>query len=209
VQPFSFNSNPDAVVNGVEFDTGFRFTRQWDFDLSGNFANGHLTGTEIPCNPPGGGTTAAAFPPGTHVFLCPSHASTSVAPNFNFSAQSEYDTPIPGTHGIDGFIRGLYTFYGRNPHASAFYVTPSYGLLNLYLGLRSADGAWEGAFFAKNALDTKRLLATTLGMPAIDESNPAVSTLFGSSGYYNSPNGPMVTPRQEFGLTVTYAIGSR
>jgi iron complex outermembrane receptor protein len=203
VANFSFNSNPDAVVNGVDLDTGFRLTRQWTFDLTANYSNGHLTGSEVPCSPPSGGTTVAAFPAGTHVFLCPSHASTSVAPNFNTSAQSEYDLPLPGASGIDSFIRGLYTFYGRNPHASQFYVAPSYGILNLYAGLRSPDGAWEGAIFAKNALDAEKVLTLSTGTPAIDAQG--LSTMFGSSGYYNTS----ITPRREYGLTVTYSFGSR
>jgi iron complex outermembrane receptor protein len=203
VTGFSFNTNPDAVLNGVELDTGLRLTRQWNFDLTATYANGHLTGSAIPCSPPSGGQTAAAFPPGTHIFLCPSHASTSVTPNFNFSAQTEYDMPVPGASGVDGFVRGLYTFSGRNPHASQFYVTPSYGILNLYLGLRSADGAWEGAFFAKNFLNAKKVLATDIGNPAINAST--LNLIFGSSGYNNT----IITPRQEFGLTVTYSIGSR
>jgi iron complex outermembrane receptor protein len=202
VAAFGFNSNPDAVVNGVDLDTGFRFTRAWRFDLSANYSNGHLTGSDVPCSPPSGGTTTAAFPAGTHVFLCPSHASTSTSPNFNFSAQSEYDLPIAST-GMDGFVRGLYTFYGRNPHASQFYVTPSYGLLNVYLGLRSSDGAWEGAVFAKNLQNTQRILQSGVGTAPIDFAG--LSTLFGTSGY----NGVTVTPERQFGATVTYSFGSR
>lgn len=206
---FSFNSNPDAVVNGVNFDSGFQFTRQWSFDLAASYSNGHLTGSQIPCNPPSGGTTLAAFPPGTYIYQCPSHASTSISPNFNARAQSEYDVPVTGLRNVDGFVRGLYTFYGRNPHASEFYVAPSYGILNLYMGLRSADGAWEGALFAKNLLNTQKLLS--LGYPAI--TTAGLDATFGSSGYY-PPGGPlnaapMLTPRQEVGATVTYSFGSK
>jgi iron complex outermembrane receptor protein len=207
VTPFVFTSNPDAVVNGVDLNSGFQLTRQWSFSLTANYSNGHLTGSSIPCSPPSGGTTPAAFPPGTHVFLCSSEASVSTAPNFTFTPMTEYDMPVP-VFGSDAFIRALYTFYGRNPHASEFYVTPAYGLLNLYLGLRSPDGAWEGALFAKNALNTQRLLSTTQGTPAVNAST--LNTTFGSSGYYESNSGaPMVTPRQQFGLTVTYSWGSR
>jgi iron complex outermembrane recepter protein len=202
VTAFSFNSNPDAVVNGLDLDTGFKLTSNWDLNLNATYTNGHLTGSQIPCSPPSGGQTAAAFPPGTHVFLCPSDASTSVTPNFNSSLQSEYHRPIPGTN-IDGFVRGLFTYYGRNPHASEFYVAPSYGITNLFFGLRSPDGAWEGALFAKNAFNVKPVLLSNIGNPAIDIAS--LSTTFGSSGYY----GTQLGPRQEFGLTFTYAFGSR
>jgi iron complex outermembrane receptor protein len=189
-------------VNGVDLDSGFQFTRQWSFDLAASYSNGHLTGSEIPCNPPSGGTTPEAFPPGTHVFLCPSHASIATTPNFTTTATTEYDSPVPNT-GIYAFIRGLYTFYGRNPHASQYYVTPSYGLLNLYLGLRSPNGAWEGSLFVKNLFDTQRILSTSAGTPAITAIG--LDTTFGSSGYYNVAT----TPRQEAGLTFTYSFGSR
>jgi iron complex outermembrane receptor protein len=206
VTPFTFTSNPDAVVNGVDLDSGFQFTRQWNFNLAASYSNGHLTGSSIPCNPPSGNTTTAAFPTGTHIFLCPSHASTSTGPNFTTTGTTEYDMPVPNTE-INAFIRGLYTFYGRNPHASQFYVTPSYGLLNLYMGLRSPAGAWEGSLFVKNALDTQRLLSTSLGNPAI--TSMGLNSLFGSSGYFTSASGAMVTPRREAGLTFSYSFGSR
>jgi len=206
VTPFQFTSNPNAVVNGLDLDSAFQITRQWSFDVAASYSNGHLTGASIPCSPPSGGTTTAAFPAGTYTFLCPSHASISTAPNFNATAITEYDIPLPGTR-ISPFVRGLYTFYGRNPHASEFYVTPSYGILNLYAGLRSGDGAWEVAAFGKNALNTQRVLS--LSYPAIDANG--LSTTFGSSGYFTSatPGGLLVTPRQEFGLTATYSFGSR
>jgi iron complex outermembrane receptor protein len=204
VNPFSFNSNPDAVVNGMDLDTFFRFTRQWNAGLTLTWSNGHLTGSEIPCSPPNGGNTPAAFPPGQHIFLCPSHASTTVTPNFNFSATSEYDQPIPTTSNIDGFIRGLYTFYGRNPNVSQYYTTPSYGILNLYAGLHSREGTWEASLFVKNILNNKTVLFSGAASPTA-AGQGSLTTTFGSSGYY----GAAVAPRQEAGITVSYAFGSR
>ncbi len=205
--PFSFNSNPDAVVNGIDIESGLQITRQWNLELDASYANGHLTGSQIPCNPPTG-TSAAAFPTGTYVFLCPSHASTSTTPNFTATAQSEYDFPLPFFSGVDSFIRGLYVFNGSNPHASEFYVTPSYGIFNLYLGLRSSTGAWEASLFAKNLFNTQRILQE--GYPQI---STALDGLFGRSGYSYVGVGPAggggMTPLQEFGLTLTYSIGSR
>ena len=204
--PFNFTTNPNAVVNGVDFDTGFLITRQWSVKLAGSYANGHLTGGDVPCNPPGGGTTAAAFPPGKYVFLCPSHASTSTSPNFNATAQSEYDFPLARLQNVDAFVRGLYVFYGRNPNANEFYTVPAYGLFNLYMGLRNSKGNWEAALFAKNLFDTQKLLS--IGYPT--STLVGLQSTFGPSGY--SPVGSTqqgLTPQQEFGLTLTYSFGSK
>ena len=208
VSSFNFTSNPNAVINGVDFDTGFQITRQWSVDLAGSFANGHLTGADIPCNPPGGGTTPAAFPAGTYVFLCPGHASTSTQPNFNASLQSEYDFPIVSD--VNAFLRGLYVYYGSNAHASEFYTTPAYGIFNLYTGLRSSSGAWEVALFSKNLFNTQRLL--NLGYPTAvaPGGGSALNQVFGTSGYYVvGGNQVGMTPLRLFGITLTYSFGSR
>jgi iron complex outermembrane recepter protein len=204
---FAFNSNPNAVINGVNMDTGFLITRQWTVDLNATYANGHLTDSEIPCNPPGGSFPATAPPP--YIYLCPSNASTSFAPNFNSALQSEYHMPIPFLASTDGFVRGLWNYYGSNPHASTYYTAPGYGIVNFFLGLRSPDRAWEGSLFVKNAFDAQPVLKDSIGNPAIDNAGlsqlPPTGQGFGSSGYYLT----QVAPRREFGVTFTYAFGSR
>ncbi len=207
---YNFTSNSNAVINGVDFDGGLQITRDWSIALSGSFANGHLTGGKVPCNPPSGGTTTGAFPPATYVFLCPSHASTGTAPNFNATVQSEYDFPIVRLQDVNAFVRGLYVFYGRNPNASEFYTTPSYGLFNLYMGMRSSSGAWEGALFAKNLFNTQRLLQLNYPSATAAGTGGGVDSTFGTSGYYQVGfSQPGLTPLQEFGLTLTYSFGSR
>ncbi len=199
---FSFNTNPDAVLNGVNVDTEYRITRQWSVDLNTTYTNGHLTGSEIPCNPP-----ATGFPKGTYIFLCPSDASTSVAPNFNTALTSEYYMPIPGLSRVDGFIRGLYDYYGRNSNATVYgpYTAPGYGIANFFLGARSPDRAWEATLFTKNAFDAKPVLLSGTGNPPIDAGNVGLAAMFGSSGYYLT----QIAPRRVFGITFTYAFGSR
>lgn len=206
VTSFSFNSNPDAVIDGVDVDGGFQITPQWSLDLNAAYANGHLTGSPIPCNPPNGGTTAAAFPPGTYVFVCPSNASTSTLPKFTTTLQSEYTQPVWGD--IEGYVRGRFTYYGPNSAGSFIYEAPAYGLLDLFFGLRDPGRGWDAMLFLKNALDTQRVLSK--GYPDIQPIS-GVSPSFGPTGY--STVGPTgtggLTPRQEFGITVTYEFGSR
>jgi iron complex outermembrane recepter protein len=204
---FSFTSNPDAVINGVNLETGFLITRQWSVDLNATYANGHLTGSPIPCNPPGGSFPATAPPP--FIYLCPSNASTSAAPNFNSALQSEYHMAVPVLRNTEGFVRGLWNYYGSNPHANQFYTAPGYGIVNFFLGLRSPDRTWEATLFTKNAFDAQPVLINSIGNPQLVTSNlnlpyPAGGG-FGNSGYYNA----QIAPRREFGITFTYAFGSR
>jgi iron complex outermembrane recepter protein len=204
---FSFTSNPDAVINGVNLDTGFLITRQWSIDLNTAYTNGHLTGSPIPCSPAGGSFPGTAPPP--YIYLCPSNASTSAAPNFSSVLQSEYHMAVPVLSNTEGFVRGLWNYYGSNPHANQFYTAPGYGIVNFFLGLRSPDRAWEGSLFVKNAFDAQPVLINGIGGPQLTTSSlslpyPAGGG-FGASGYY----GTQLAPRREFGITFTYAFGSR
>ena len=196
------------MINGVNLDTGFLITRQWTVGLNATYTNGHLTGSPIPCSPPGG-----SFPPGfvppPYIYLCPSNASTSVAPNFNSTLQSEYHMGLPVLSNTEGFVRGLWNYYGSNPHANQFYTAPGYGIVDFFLGVRSADRAWEVAAFTKNAFDAQPVLINGVGNPPINLSTlqfpPPAGQGFGSSGYY----GAALAPRREFGITFTYSFGSR
>ena len=106
--------------------------------------------------------------PPPYVYLCPSHASTSVAPNFNSRSVSRSTTCPSRCKNIDGFVRGLWDYYGRNPHSNAYYMAPSYGIVNLFLGLRGSDKAWEAAFFVKNAFNAEPVLINSTGNPTIN-----------------------------------------
>jgi iron complex outermembrane receptor protein len=212
VGQFSFTSNPNAVVNGVDFDAGLIPIKNWTIDLIGNFTHGHLTGSDVPCNPPSGGTTLNAFPNyaspgGTDIFECPGHFSTSTAPNFTATVQSQYLYSLTG--GLQAFVRGLLSFYGRNPNVSQppqNFTVPSYANLNLYLGLRAPDGAWQAMLYAENALDKTTVLNLNTiqylgGLP----TPGTVTGLFGPSGYYRVD----LSQRPQYGLKLSYAIGSR
>jgi iron complex outermembrane receptor protein len=87
----------------------------------------------------------------------------------------------------------------------------SYGLLNIYTGVRSDSGAWEVSLFARNITKTKKVLG--LGNNT-SSGNAPTSTPFTNAltGAGTSLAGPYITesftaPR-EFGLSVRYAFGA-
>jgi iron complex outermembrane receptor protein len=196
--PFPYNAN--AIGNGIEGSLAAQLTKQWSLDVGGSWVKLHFANSLIPCNPTPPATSVSAFPAGTVIFECPSNGSVSTQPSFTGSARTEYVQPI--TDNMDAFIRALFSFYGRNPNTGGATVVPAYGLLNLYLGIRSPDGHWEVNGFAKNLLNTQKILFE--GLTPVGTGSTATA-LFGPSGY----TAVSLTPRQQFGVTVTYAFGSR
>jgi len=106
------------------------------------------------------------------------------------------------------FGRGLYSYYTDNVQDpnNAYDNVDAYGLLNLYAGIRSGDGAWEVALFARNVTDTKEVLnsgVTASATPYTNFTNGAGTSL---AGPYMTTS---FTPPQEIGISVRYAFGSR
>jgi iron complex outermembrane receptor protein len=105
---------------------------------------------------------------------------------------------------VDGFVRGLFTFFGKTPNDpdNAFDDIDSYGLLNLYGGLRDPDGAWEITAFAKNVLRERQLL--DVGASPLQQTFRTAVPTFVSE--YRSVG---LTAPREFGITAKIAFGSR
>jgi iron complex outermembrane receptor protein len=211
VQSIAFTANPSAEVDGFDIDAAFQITPRWSVSGQFSYADGRAT-LEIPCNDSNfdgaadGGqvTSVSQFPPGVFVALCPG-GSISETPYWNASVQTEY---VQGVNDeVDAYVRGLLTIYPKNARATEAFVVDSYTLLNLYAGLRAADGAWEAGLFVRNAFNTNKITDRD-----VNASNNFNSTLNASyrglvhdSGYFAKT----LTPRREVGINVRYAFGSR
>jgi iron complex outermembrane receptor protein len=205
VSNFGFTQPVDALVQGFEIDAAYQVTRDWNVGLLASYADSKVQGSQVVCN-----TFNAAGQPSFNaglVSFCPG-GSASRLPYWNATLTSEYFHPI--TDNMDGFIRGLFTYFPENKNrAEPNFTVPAYGLLNLFAGVRSHDGAWEVSFFAKNILKNETVLDKSpvaanlngLLIPQIGYAGALPST----SGYYAT----QVTPPREVGLNVRYAFGSR
>jgi iron complex outermembrane receptor protein len=210
VSTFSFTANADAVVGGVDLDAAFQITPDWNVAFQYSYAGGHLeSGSRLPCNDSnfdgvpdqGQVTSVSQFPPGVRIALCPG-GSPSRNPLWNASLQTEYARPVAGE--MDGFLRGLFTYYPENRRAEPSFVVGGYSLVNLYAGLRSHDGGWEVALFARNAFGTDRLLDRGTQLETVGALSPFFTAQ--SAGSYVTAT---MTPRREVGVNVNYAWGSR
>jgi iron complex outermembrane receptor protein len=210
VNTFSFTANADAVVGGIDIDSAFQVTPDWTVAVQYSYAGGHVVnGAKLPCNdsnfdgvPDQGAVTSPdQFPPGTLIALCPG-GPVSRNPLWNISLQTEYAHPVADT--VDGFFRGLVAYYPKNDRAEPAFTVSNYSLVNLYAGLRSHDGAWELALFARNAFGTNELLDRGTQF----ETAGALGTFFPEQnvGHYVTA---AMTAQREVGVSAHYAWGSR
>lgn len=229
VGSFNFISAVPVRVEGFEVESSFRILDRWTIGVNASYANGRIRNGTVACTdfdrngvpdvnpqtPANAAALAALLPAGENLAVCSNYnARASFTPKFSANVQSEYSVSL--SRGADGFVRGLFNFSGENsadPN-NRFDNVGAFGLLNLYVGLRDPDGAWEITAFAKNILRERKIMSTTS-----DALSTTVRTLqFGPNG---NPVGSLttnfagdyvpvsVTAPREFGITARIAIGSR
>jgi iron complex outermembrane recepter protein len=209
VQSGGFTYPGDAKVDGAEIELDYRVSDDWSVALSASVSDGKFDNARVPCRDsdfdgvPDNGidpTLAdfAANAPGQSVFYCVVNDSISTLPPWSMTLQSEYNFPI---RTAQGYVRGLFTYYGENDNLGPAYVAESYGLLNLYVGARSDEAGWDISLWAKNVFDEETILnrgrfATFAGrLP--DGVTPSFSTGYRSISY---------TRPREVGVTLRYAF---
>ena len=214
---FQFISAVPVDVNGVEGEASFNITDRWNIGANASYADGKIKNGTIACTdvnrdniPDVAGvdptpTTVAQLnlPAGENVALCTGfNGRSTFSPKFSANVQSELGFGFGGS--MDGFVRGLFSFFGKTPNdpANRFDDVGAYGLLNVFAGLRDPDGAWEITAFAKNVLREREILNVS-ATPLQQSFRTPVPTFVSQ---YRSVN---VTVPREFGISLRLAVGSR
>jgi iron complex outermembrane receptor protein len=81
-------------------------------------------------------------------------------PKFAYTVALDAARPLGSDHEV--YLRADYlhrSTTNSTPTLSAYGVIPAYGVLNLRVGLRTADGKYDLSFFARNLTDEKYYLA--------------------------------------------------
>lgn len=229
------NYNVDAEVNGFDFDMSVRPTDRLNFGGSVSYADGKFKNQLIPCtdadfdgipssqDPGDAGLGALLLPPlpqfgipggvalfqnaGVYIAQCKADGRASATPKWSATLRADYSHPISGS--VEGYGAAYYSWQSKNPYGNPAYTVPSYGLLNLNIGIRDNDAGWELQAFAKNLTNRKVITSKSVsGDPpvAIDAvgTSGTLGGLFGNSGYTSVG----YTLPREFGLTFRYAFGS-
>jgi iron complex outermembrane receptor protein len=216
VNTFNFVAPVPVEVNGVEGQVSLAATEQWDVSVSASYSEGKIDNALIPCNdyfPRDGIPDSASGVPtadqilqvtGDNLATCMADYRSSNAPLFSGNVQSEFRLPV--TSSLDTYVRGLLTYNGnsQNDPSNAIDDVGDYTLLNLYLGLRDRDGAWEVTLYGKNITDTERVLRRD-STPATLPYQIGRTSVTGVTSYRRIS---MTEPR-EFGVQLRYAFGSR
>jgi len=224
VEDDNYLSGVPVEVKGFEAELGFEILPNWDVSALLSYADGKIKNGSLACldldgdgNPDtgvterpsaseldlalgGDGDPTTADTPG--VALCNvTQRSASSAP-FSATVMTQYLHPLNSS--MEGVFRALYSMKGKsigdptNPLDSV----DSYGLLNLFTGLRAHDGSWEVLLYGKNMFETERVLDRERAAAATQISGVGA---FDLTNYYNIST----LPPREFGVTARFAFGSR
>jgi iron complex outermembrane recepter protein len=231
VSQFNFVAAVPVRVRGFEAELAYSPNNHLSFSANVSYARGRITNATIPCNDFNGDgkpdvvtnaptlTQLQGAVGANNISACPgiSQRSANASP-WGGSFQAEYNTPISSN--ANGFLRGLLNFQGsaQGDPSNPFDDRGSYGLLNLYAGVRSADGTWEISAFAKNLTNNRTLLSVGNGPRSTSYQQLTLAGFNGATPVLGAPTAQVfnssyadatsVAPR-EFGITARFAFGSR
>lgn len=212
VESFNFVAAVPVEVYGLELEASYQATERWNMGAVFSWARGRIDGGTIPCNVYGGSIPSIAdirnATGGDNVASCQSNARANFAPLWTASIQSEYAVPLDN---MDAYVRGLLTLQGdsKNNPDNPYDDISSYGILNLYTGVRSTDRKWDLMVFVKNVFNTEKVLSRdstsiSQGYQVITGFGPDGSPITeGQSGTTPWRSITMTQPR-EVGLNVRY-----
>ncbi|MGR4863101.1 TonB-dependent receptor [Caulobacter sp. LARHSG274] len=221
VAVLSYAAPVPVEVNGVELETAYNVTPNWNLGLLASYSLGKIKGGVVPCNDlnSDGKPDALTGPPtlaalqarvgANNLSTCKVTQRSAFQAPFSATAQTEFHMPL--NDNVEGYVRGLFTFLGDSQGDPTFNYdqVKSYGLLNVFLGARSPARGWELSLFAKNLLNVEK--ATTVGSPAQTNYQrltlPTFTTVAATAtSTYSIINS---TPPREFGINLRYAFGAR
>lgn len=213
VESPQYASAVSVKVKGIEAELAFEPNDNLNFGMTLAYADGKIKNGRTPCTdlngdgiddglsaPPNAQALFAAT--GTDfVSVCTVNQRANASAPWNGTFTGEYSLPLGSRS--EGYLRGLFSWKGNSlgEPTNGFDQIKKYGILNLFAGLRDADGAWDVGLYGKNVTNTFRVLSN---FGAQTTSTLTHGTLAGTNYF-----GITVTEPREFGITARIAFGSR
>jgi iron complex outermembrane receptor protein len=231
VLAFNYVAGVPVTVKGVEGEVAFAPSSQFNIGANVSYSQGKIKNGTVACldlNKDGNPDVVSTAPTlaqleaavgSTNISSCQVGFNANLSPRWSGTVQSEYNMPI-GNIG-EGYVRGLFAWKGKsqNDPVNTFDDVKSYGILNLFAGVRDADGRWEVGLYGKNVTNTFRVLTRSNGLATtplrggVPLGGPVTSSgPLSTTNYFAGPNGQgglTVTEPREFGINLRLAIGSR
>jgi outer membrane receptor protein involved in Fe transport len=178
--------NGDAIVSGAELEATALLTENWTASGGITYVDAKYDDADVPCDGEPGDYTDGA------IFTCNSDGRIGDEPNWSASVNSQYVIPMGD---LEGFVRGLYRFTGNRvddniKSTGADGTTSSYGVFNLYAGVRDNAGTWEASVWATNLFDKDAEITKTA--EEVFEGQP--------TGYRQAD----IIPERTIGITARY-----
>jgi outer membrane receptor protein involved in Fe transport len=178
--------NGDAIVSGAELEATALLTENWTASGGITYVDAKYDDADVPCDGEPGDYTDGA------IFTCNSDGRIGDEPNWSASVNSQYVIPMGD---LEGFVRGLYRFTGNRvddniKSTGADGTTSSYGVFNLYAGVRDNAGTWEASVWATNLFDKDAEITKT-----------AEEVFEGESTGYRQAD---IIPERTIGITARY-----
>jgi iron complex outermembrane recepter protein len=177
--------NGDAVISGVDLEVDALLSQNWTIGGGATYVDASYDGADVPCDGQPGDYTAT-------IYTCSSDGRVGDEPRWSATARTEYVIPMGG---LETFARGLYKFTGNRVNTNIENVggngtTGSYGLFNLYVGVRDVAGVWEASLWSTNVFDKEAEITKNSG--EVQNGLP--------TGYRQAD----VVPGRAIGLTARY-----
>ena len=152
----SLTFNADAEIRGFESDFEILLSERWNLAGGYTYVDSRFKdGEDGPCND-------SPIPAGQEIARCDIGGNRiSTQPRWSANLSSEYFVPFGA---LEWYARGVYTYADERVDEQVLgEKIPAYGLLNLWTGVRSADGSWDASLWVKNATDEQeKALAANL-----------------------------------------------
>lgn len=218
VTQFNFVGAVPVEVNGIEGDIAFDVMPGFNIGLVASYSLGKIKSGVVPCNDLNGDgvpdriTSAPSLAQlqaavgSDNLSACQVNQRSGFQAPFSATLTSEYSFAV--SDHMDAYLRGLFNFFGnsRVDPVNVYDDVGSYGLVNLFTGIRDAKGAWEVSLFAKNLLDTNKTLTRS---DPLFTSYRNVAAGGAATTYTSTYTGVTTTAPREFGINVRYAFGGR